>query len=318
VGCNIISSWLVILNQYIELMQIIIRALLLIVPFSIFGQISNASDDMDFSNVAYHSDAKFHSKTYKASALNFNTSYMGFNTSIVTELNAKLRFQQSLGSWKIGVQTSFLNLAQVQRNAQLGLSIGKDIAINRHWSARPAIGVSALNSQLYFSNGSFYDWKMSSNYNLNAGLQIRYKKWQLFGGLNSIYSTTDSLQISDSLYFVMKRSPHGNIGLKKSFTLDSIRQMEASLFYENYQGFNYVNASVVYQNQSELFLLGLCTNQVSIGCGLVLPKKQQVMLTFNMQRYSLLQKTYRPGFQLNYKWQLIQQEPLRLTITPAF
>lgn len=299
-------------------MQKIIRALLLIVPFSIFGQISNATDDMDFSNVAYHADAKFHSKGYKAGNLNFNTAYMGFNTSIVTELNSKIRYQQSLGSWKLGVQASFLNLIQVQRNAELGLSIGKDIAINRHWSARPAIGVSALNSQLYFSSGSFYDWKMSSTFNLNTGLQIRYKQWQLFGGLNSIYSTTDSLQISDSLFFVMKRSPHGNIGIHKSFRLDSIRHVKASLFYEKYQGFNYINASVVYQKESELFLLGLCTNQVSIGCGLVLPKKQQVMLSFNLQRYSLLQQAYRPGFQLNYKWQLIQQEPLRRTITPAF
>lgn len=299
-------------------MQKLIQVLLLILPFSIFGQISNASDDLDFSNVAYHSDAKVHRKTYRASSLNFNTAFLGFNTSIVTELNSKIRFQQSLGSWKIGLQASFLNLVQVQRHAELGLILGKDVALNRNWSIRPAIGVNALNSQIYYSNGSFYDWKMSSNYNLNTGLQIRYKKWQLLGGLNSIYSTTDSLQISDSLYVVLKRSTHGNLGLKKSFNLDSIRKVEASLFYEKYQGFNYVNASIIYQYRGELFLLGLCTNQLSMGCGLVLPKKQQVMISFNLQRYSLLQNAFRPGFQLNYKWKMIQQEPIRRTIMPAF
>lgn len=288
--------------------------IVLILPLSIFGQVSNATDDIDFSNVAYHTDAKTHGKAYKASSLNINAAYLDFNTSIVSEFNSKLRYQQSIGNWKIGFQASYLNLAHFQTNTELGLSLAKDFALNRDWSIRPAIGSSLLNSALANYTGS----DIQQNYNLNVGLQLKYKDWQFFGGINSLFSTKDSLLINDSIYMSFQRQAHANIGLKKSFKLDSINALLAGLFYENYQGFNYINASVVYQNRSALYLIGFCTRQFNFGCGLLLPRQQQLMATVNLQQYSLLQKEFRPGFQLNYKWQFAKKPTFRGTITPSF
>lgn len=289
--------------------------LLLALPFTSLAQLSNASDDLDFSNVAYHADANVHGKGYQASSLNMNLGYLGFNTSIATEFNSNLRFQQALGSWKIGFQANYLNLIQIQKNAEVGLSLAKDFALSRNWSVRPAIGMNALSSSFPYYNGT----DMKQIYDINIGLQIRYKGWQLFGTINSIYSTHDSIQMNDTLFILYQRQPHANIGIKKTFQIDSLRHIDAALFYENYLGFGYMNASVVFKNQNELFLLGYSSHQLNLGCGLLLPKRQQVMVSFNLQQFSLLQKEFRPGLQLNYKWQLMQR-PSRphFTGTPSF
>jgi len=292
-----------------------IIALLFLLPLASFAQFSNASDDLEFSNIAYHADANVHRQGYQASSLNMNMGYLGFNTSIATEFNSNLRFQQALGSWKIGFQANYFNLIQFQKNVEVGLSLAKDFAINRNWSIRPALGVNALSTSFPYSNGT----DMKQIYDLSIGLQIRYKGWQLFGGLNAAYATKDSIQINDTIFVVYQRQPHANIGLKKTFQIDSLRQIDATLFYENYQGFGYMNASVVFKNQNELFLLGYASRQLNLGCGLFLPNQQQVMISFNLQQFSILQKEFRPGFQLNYKWQLMQR-PSRpqFTGTPSF
>lgn len=283
--------------------------LLLALPFTTLAQLSNASDDLEFSNLAYHADANVHGKGYQASSLNMNMGYFGFNTSIATEFSSKLRFQQALGTWKIGFQATYLDLIQIQKNAEIGLSLAKDFAISRNWSVRPAIGANALSSSFPYYNGT----------DINIGLQIRYKGWQLFGAINSIYSTHDSIQMNDTLFILYQRQAHANIGIKKTFQIDTLRHIDAALFYENYLGYSYVNTSVIYRNQKELFLLGYSSRQLNLGCGLILPKQQQIIVAFNLQRYSMLQNEFRPGLQLNYKWHLATKEPAtRITVNPSF
>ena len=84
--------------------------LLFALRFTTLAQLSSASDDLEFSNTAYHTDANVPGKSYKASSLNMNLCYFGFNTTIATEFSSKLRFQQVLGSWKIGFQANYQNL----------------------------------------------------------------------------------------------------------------------------------------------------------------------------------------------------------------
>lgn len=289
--------------------------LLFALHFTSFAQLSNASDDLEFSNLAYHTDANVHGKGYQASSLNMNLGYFGFNTSIATEFSSKLRFQQALGSWKIGFQANYQNLIQIQKNAEIGLSLAKDFAISRNWSVRPAIGANALSSSFPYDTGT----DLRQIYDINTGLQIRYKGWQLYGGINSILSTQESIQINDTLFILYQRQPHAHIGIKKTFQIDSLRHIDAALFYENYLGYSYVNTSVIYRNQKELFLLGYSTRQLNLGCGLILPKQQQIMVALNLQRYSILQNDLRPGFQLNYKRQLMQRVSQRsFTGTPSF
>ncbi len=292
-----------------------IIALLFILPFASWAQFSNASDQLEFNNVAFHSDANVHGDGYQSSSLNTNFSYLGFNSLYAANYQGALRFQQSIGKWKFGFQANYFNLIQFQKNVEVGLSLAKDFAINRNWSIRPALGANALSSSFPYSNGT----DMKQIYDINTGLQIRYKGWQLFGGLNAAYTTKDSIQINDTIFVVYQRQPHANIGLKKTFQIDSLRQIDATLFYENYQGFGYMNASVVFKKQNELFLLGYASRQLNLGCGLILPNRQQVMISFNLQQFSILQKEFRPGFQLNYKWQLMQR-PSRphFTGTPSF
>jgi hypothetical protein len=289
--------------------------LLFLLPFTNWAQFSNTSDQLEFSNPAYHADARVHGEGYQASSLNMNMGYFGFNTSIATEFNSNLRFQQALGSWKIGFQANYQNIIQIQKNAEVSLSLAKDFAISRNWSVRPAIGGNALSSSFPYYNGT----DMKQIYDINTGLQIRYKGWQLFAGINSIYSTQDSIQMNDTLYILYQRQPHANIGIKKTIQIDSLRHIDAALFYENYQGYSYVNTSVIYRNQKELFLLGYSSRQLNLGCGLILPMQQQIMVSFNLQKYSMLQNKFRPCLQLNYKWQLMQRPSRpRFTGTPAF
>jgi hypothetical protein len=289
--------------------------LLFALRFTTLAQLSSASDDLEFSNTAYHTDANVPGKSYKASSLNMNLCYFGFNTSIATEFSSKLRFQQALGSWKIGFQANYQNLIQIQKNAEIGLSLAKDFAISRNWSVRPAIGANALSSSFPYDTGT----DLRQIYDINTGLQIRYKGWQLYGGINSILSTQESIQINDTLFILYQRQPHAHIGIKKTFQIDSLRHIDAALFYENYLGYSYVNTSVIYRNQKELFLLGYSTRQLNLGCGLILPKQQQIMVALNLQRFSMLQNDLRPGFQLNYKRQLMQRASQRsFTGTPSF
>lgn len=289
--------------------------LLFALPFTTLAQLSNATDDLEFSNVAHHADVKVHGKGYQASSLNMNIGYFGFNTSIATEFSSKLRFQQTLGSWKIGFQANYLDLIQIQKNAEVGLSLAKDFVLSRDWSVRPAIGANALSSSFPYYNGS----NMQQIYDINTGLQVSYKGWQFFGGINSIYSTQDTIQMNDTLFILYQRQPHANIGVKKTFQIDSLRHIDAALFYENYLGYSYVNTSVIYRNQKELFLLGYSSRQLNLGCGLILPRQQQIMIAFNLQRYSMLQNDFRPGFQLNYKLQLKQRASQRsFAGTPSF
>lgn len=289
--------------------------LLFALRLTTLAQLSNASDELEFSNLAYHADEKVHGKGYQASSLNMNMSYFGFNTSIATEFSSKLRFQQALGSWKIGFQANYFHLIQNQTNAGIGLSLAKDFAIARNWSIRPAIGANALSSNFPYYTGK----DLIQIYDINTGLQVRYKSWQLFGAINSILSTQDSIQLNDTLFILYQMQPHANIGIKKTFQIDSLRNIDAALFYENFQGFSYINTSVIYRNQKELFLLGYSTRQLNLGCGLMLPKQHQIMIAFNLQRYSILQNEFRPGFQLNYKLQLMQRPSQRsFTGTPSF
>jgi hypothetical protein len=71
--------------------------LLILLPFTNWAQFSTTSDELEFRNPAYHSDARVHGEGYQASSLNTNFSYLGFNSRYCTNYQGILRFQQSMG-----------------------------------------------------------------------------------------------------------------------------------------------------------------------------------------------------------------------------
>lgn len=292
-----------------------IFSLIIFFPILSWAQLSTASDELDFRNPAYHADAKVHGKGYLGSSLNFNTAYFGWNKFEVKDLQNNLRFQQSLGTWKLGLNASYSRLGNFQNATNLGLSLAKDFAINRNWSVRPAIGIQA--NTLSYPTLSVFN---SQLYDLNLGLQVRYKDWQVFGGLNSAYSSKDTLKLNDTTLFVYQKPMHVNFGIKKTFQIDSLQRINAALLCESAQNFLYLNASVIYERKQHAYLLGLSVNQLNIGYGQQIADAHQLMLSFNLVNPSLLANSYlRYGVQLNYKWQLTKRPATRqFTGTPAF
>jgi hypothetical protein len=292
-----------------------IIALLFLLPFASWGQLSNASDELEFSNPAYHVDGKVHGKGYLGSSLNLNTAYFGWNKIVVNDFQNNLRFQQSIGSWKVGLNASYSRLGTYQNGANFGFSIAKDVAINRNWSIRPAISAQVntlayptlieLNSQLY---------------DLNLGLQVRYKDWQVFGGANSIFSSRDSLYFNDTTLLIYQKPMQINFGIKKTFQIDSLQHIHATILYDNTQNYHYLNASVIYERKLHSYLLGLSVNQLNMGYGQQIADAHQLMFSFSLNQPSLLDNTYiRYGIQLNYKWQLMQKPAVhKFTGTPSF
>ena len=89
--------------------------LLLALPFATLAQLSNASDQLEFTNPAYHLDARVHGDGYEASSLNTNFSYIGFNSVYSANYQAALRFQQSMGKWKFGLSTGHAGTGSWQK-----------------------------------------------------------------------------------------------------------------------------------------------------------------------------------------------------------
>ena len=81
--------------------------LLFALPFATMAQFSNATDQLEFTNPAYHLDTRVHGDGYEASSLNTNFSYIGFNSLYCTNYQAALRFQQSMGKWKFGLNSAY-------------------------------------------------------------------------------------------------------------------------------------------------------------------------------------------------------------------
>jgi hypothetical protein len=296
-----------------------ILALCFFLPFASWGQFSTAADQLEFTNPAYHLDAKIHGDGYQASSLNFNTAYFGWNKLVINDFQNYLRFQQSMGSWKIGLNASHTRLWDVQNGSNLGLTIAKDIALNRNWSIRPAIGLNYSRYRLGSPVIEFITDKYQLVY-LDLGIQLRYKNWQFFSGVNSIYSSKAYVMTGgiEPVYLTNIASYH--VGLQKSFQIDSLQTIATSLFYEQQQGFHYFNASVNYERKAQSYVLGLSVNQLSLGFGQQLAKAHRVMLSFNVNQPSLLNNSIiRCGVQLNYKWQLMHKPSvLKFTGTPSF
>ena len=290
--------------------------LLIILPFASMAQLSNASDQLEFTNPAYHLDAKVHGDGYQASSLNTNFSYIGFNSVYCTNYQGVLRFQQSMGKWKFGLNSAYAGFCSYQTTSTVGLSVGRDFTLSRNWSIRPAIG---LNYNAYRFSSPVIEF-FTEKYQLadiDLGFQLRYKNWQFFSGVNAIYSSKVDIGSLEPLYLTNLPSYH--VGLKKSFQLDSLQSLDATLFYEYYEGFQSINTSVSYFRKTNHFLLGYTNRQFNLGYGRQIAGAHQIMLSLNLNQPSLLNNTLRYGLQLNYKWQLMQR-PSRphFTGTPSF
>jgi hypothetical protein len=293
-----------------------IIALLFLLPFASWAQLSNASDQLEFSNPAYHYDAKVNGDGYRASSLNTNFSYLGFNSLYSANYQGALRYQQSMGKWKFGLNTAHSGIDSWQKNTKIGLSIGRDFAINRNWSIRPAIGFNYNDYRLSSPVIEFITDKYQLA-DIDLGFQLRYKSWQLFSSVNSIYSSKANIGSLEPVY--LTNSPSYAVGLKKSFQLDSLQRLDATLLYEQSQGFQSINTTVSYLRNTNHFLLGYAYRQFNLGYGRQIAGAHQVMLSLNLNQPSLLSNTLRYGLQLNYKWQLTHKTAvLKFTGTPSF
>jgi hypothetical protein len=290
--------------------------LLFLLPFTNWAQFINTSDQLEFSNPAYHSDARVHGEGYQASSLNTNFSYLGFNSLYTANYQGALRFQQSMGKWKFGFHTTQTGMEWFN-NTVIGLSLGRDFALNRNWSIRPAIGLNY--DRMRFE--SPYIEFLTDKYqlaDLDLGFQLRYKTWQLFSAVNSIYSS--KVYIANGLEpFYLTNNARIHIGLQKSFQIDSLQRLDAAVIFDNFQGIQHLNTSVSYYRNTNHFLLGYGYRQLNLGYGRQLAGAHQVMLSLNFNQPSLLNNSLRYGVQLNYKWQLMHKPATRkFTGTPAF
>ena len=290
--------------------------LLIILPFASMAQLSNASDQLEFTNPAYHLDAKVHGDGYQASSLNTNFSYIGFNSVYCTNYQGVLRFQQSMGKWKFGLNSAYAGFCSYQTTSTVGLSVGRDFTLSRNWFIRPAIGLN-YNAYRFSSPVIEFFTEKYQLADLNLGFQLRFKNWQFFSGVNAIYSSKVDIGSLEPLYLTNLPSYH--VGLKKSFQLDSLQSLDATLFYEYFEGVQSINTSVSYFRKTDHFLLGYTRRQFNLGYGRQIARAHQIMLSLNLNQPSLLNNTLRYGLQLNYKWQLMQR-PSRphFTGTPAF
>jgi hypothetical protein len=292
--------------------------LLILLPFTNWAQFSNTSDQLEFSNPAYHSDARVHGEGYQASSFNSNFAYMGFNSVYSTNYLGALRFQQSMGKWKFGFHTTQTGTESYFNNTVIGLSLGRDFAINRDWSIRPAIGLNY--DRMRF--GSPYIEFIIDKYqlvDLDLGFQLRYKTWQLFSAVNSIYSSKVYIENGSTEPLYITNNARLHIGLQKSFQIDSLQRLDAAVIFDNFQGIQYLNTSVSYLRNTNHFLLGYGYRQLNLGYGRQFAGAHQVMLSLNLNQPSLLSNSLRYGVQLNYKWQLTHKPANRkFTGTPAF
>jgi len=294
-----------------------ITLLLILLPFTNWAQFSNTADELEFSNPAYHSDARVHGEGYQASSFNTNFAYMGFNAQYNTNYQAALRFQHSMGKWKFGFHTTQTGISWYN-NTVIGLSLGRDFAINRDWSIRPAIG---LNYDRMKFESPIIDF-ITDKYQLvdvDLGFQLRYKTWQLFSAVNSIYSSKWYIENGSTEPFYLTNTARLHIGLQKSFQIDSLQRIDAAVIFDNFQGIQYLNTSVSYLRNTNHFLLGYGYRQLNLGFGRQFAGAHQVMLSLNLNQPSKLSNTLRYGFQLNYKWQLMHKPTTRhFTGTPTF
>ncbi|MEN9968324.1 MAG: hypothetical protein RIR94_496 [Bacteroidota bacterium] len=291
-------------------------ALFFLLPFASLAQLSNASDQIEFTNPAYHNDAKVHGDGFQASSLNTNFSYLGFNSLYSANYQGALRFQQSMGKWKFGLNTAHSGMESWLKNTEIGLSIGRDFALNRNWSIRPAIGLNYNDYRLSSPVIEFITDKYQLA-DIDLGFQLRYKSWQLFSSVNSIYSSKANIGSLEPVY--LTNLPIYFVGLKKSFQLDSLQRLDVTLLYEQIQAFQSINTTVSYLRNTNHFLLGYAHRQFNLGYGRQIAGAHQVMLSLNLNQPSLISKTLRYGLQLNYKWQLTHKtSALKFTGTPSF
>jgi hypothetical protein len=294
-----------------------ILMLLFLLPFTNWAQFSNTSDQLEFTNPAYHLDAKVHGDGYQASSLNTNFSYFGFNSVYCTNYQGVLRFQQSMGKWKFGLNSAYAGFCSYQTTSTVGLSVGRDFTLSRNWFIRPAIGLN-YNAYRFSSPVIEFFTEKYQLADLNLGFQLRYKNWQLFSAVNSIYSS--KVYIANGLEpFYLTNNARLHIGLQKSFQIDSLQRLDAAVIFDNFQGIQHLNTSVSYYRNTNHFLLGYGYRQLNLGYGRQLAGAHQVMLSLNFNQPSLVSNSLRYGVQLNYKWQVMQR-PSRphFTGTPAF
>ncbi len=159
----------------------------------------------------------------------------------------------------------------------------------------------------------------NTNYLGALRFQLRYKTWQLFSAVNSIYSSKVYIENGSTEPLYITNNARLHIGLQKSFQIDSLQRIDAAVIFDNFQGIQYLNTSVSYLRNTHHFLLGYGYRQLNLGYGKQFADVHQVMLSLNLNQPSSLNSTLRLGLQLNYKWQLMHTPTTRhFTGTPAF
>lgn len=266
-------------------------SLLFILPQYLFAQSFN---DLRFTlalnNPAYHPDHKIHGKGYVGSDLMANTGIFFSTGSKYVLYQNFLRYQMSLGKWKVGVNASNLNYVG-QHNLELGLSLGRDFQVNRDLNFR----IAATG----FQRSGFIDGsgQINSSYGVQIGAQANYKDW-------SFYSSAGSNGF--------------NMGATNRFDLDSTQHFLTTVYYEHLYGFQKLSANVNYQYRGLSLLIGGAYRSYLMGAGYQFKNGHSFMLSSKWER-NLLSTGQQLNLQLGYHFSLTHRPTARhFTGTPSF
>ena len=266
-------------------------SLFFLLPQLLFAQSFNdLRSSLALNNPAYHPDFKIHGKGYVGSDLMANTG-MFFSTGSKYVLYQNfLRYQMSLGKWKVGVNASNLNYVG-QHNLGLGLSLGRDFKVNQDLNFR--IAATGF-QQSGFIDGS---GQIPNSYSVQIGAQANYKDW-------SFYTSAGSNGF--------------NAGATNRFDLDSTQHFISTVYYEQFFGFQSLGANVIYQYKALSLLLGGTYRSCMTGAGYQFKNGHSFMLSSKWER-NLLSTGQQLNLQLGYHFSLTHRPTARqFTGTPSF
>ena len=260
-------------------------------PQLLFAQAFNElSTTLSLNNPAYNPDYRIHGKGYLSSDLKATTGIY-FNTGYKNVLNQNfLRYQTGLGKWKLGLSAHNLSYMG-QYNLDLGLSVGRDIAISRDFNIRVAAAG--------FQSGGYMDGigQITKSYTAQLGIQANYKDWNFFTAL----------------------SPNGiNVGATQRFALDSTQKFITTIYFERSFGFQRLSANVIYQYRDFSLLLGGAWRSYVLGAGYQFENGHALMLSSKWER-NLLSNGQHFNLQLGYHFALAHRPTIKqFTGTPSF
>jgi len=266
-------------------------SLCLFLPQLLFAQAFNElSSTLYLNNPAYHPDHQIHGKGYLSSDLKVNTGVYftpGFKNVLSQNF---LRYQLGLGKWKLGL--SAYNISYFgQYNLDLGLSLGRDIAISRDFN----ITVAAAG----FQSGGYTQGigQITKTYAAQLGIQANYKDW-------SFYTSVGQNGLS--------------VGATQRFDLDSTQKFISTVYFERNFGFQNLGANVIYQYKYFSILLGGAWRSYVLGAGYQFENGHALMLSSKWNR-NLLSNGEQLNLQLGYHFALTHRPTIKqFTGTPSF